>query len=659
MATTATPPTVNEHGGLAACCSFQNSLAPPEYRQWRRINGLQLPLHPQQVAGWLALLGFGAATFFVLIPALGTTLRTPLLAILGILFVIHVASHLTALLLDPADPHLRQLKTITTVPEFDRSKHAHVIENGRCHLCNIRTLNSRTKHCSVCNKCVERFDHHCKWLNHCIGGRNYIPFVICVVSAVAASLVVLAVSIAELVLYHIEPSWLSPWEISRYNGTLEEKPFTSISVFPLEDTIFLVVIGCLGLLAAITAGLLLHLCFFHVYISILGITTYEYIRSYRQISGNGRNNSVAPSQNGNHQQAAVSEINRRCSKTKLLYCCFTPPPDTLQHQQTTLEFQTSSRRCCHRRPEPSDGHSISEENEGQHCPSYRKPPQDMKNNSREEDQSSCWYLTCMRSQYERTENEVSERLGCCSSTQKVSPSRSGSEGYCGRGTASRKLERMQIEESGITIQDSEELKAAGEPCRLSHQWWKSCPCLRLNLSRESIATGSTVRCNQVRPSIDPVVLQQTTIPTIVEKIENKSSTLTPKKITTTLPALGPPARRRLRNVAELKELSEALAFVQQPVSFPDVQTLRNAFTSSQRRQQRMKSLQQQQRTKSPRLSPIRESGLSNPSSPQLSEGATPPPTPPLSNDEPIFTVRAPRLRSGLWTTIDQSLVAPP
>lgn len=39
--------------------------------------------------------------------------------------------------------------------------------------------------------------------------------------------------------------------------------------------------AALGILAAITAGLLLHLCFFHIYISFLGLTTYEYIRQQR------------------------------------------------------------------------------------------------------------------------------------------------------------------------------------------------------------------------------------------------------------------------------------------------------------------------------------------------------------------------------------------
>jgi palmitoyltransferase ZDHHC4 len=51
------------------------------------------------------------------------------------------------------------------------------VKGRSCSSCGIPKI-ARSKHCRTCDVCVSKFDHHCIWLNNCVGERNYRYFLL-------------------------------------------------------------------------------------------------------------------------------------------------------------------------------------------------------------------------------------------------------------------------------------------------------------------------------------------------------------------------------------------------------------------------------------------------------------------------------------------------
>ena len=69
-----------------------------------------------QVLSWLFLLVFSLLTFLCLLPAVAAPAQPALLTSLALLYSLHLLAHLTAVLLDPADPALRTHAPARQVP---------------------------------------------------------------------------------------------------------------------------------------------------------------------------------------------------------------------------------------------------------------------------------------------------------------------------------------------------------------------------------------------------------------------------------------------------------------------------------------------------------------------------------------------------------------
>ncbi|MFH4979124.1 hypothetical protein AB6A40_005833 [Gnathostoma spinigerum] len=219
---------------------------------WRRHNGWTWPPSGLQILSWFGLcilLPLNAFILVVLHPVYTLIVLTSAALWIVVLLIV-----LTTI--DPAIPTLsRHSKPLI----FDATKHEHVIENLYCNVCAIQ-VDATCKHCRQCNKCITGFDHHCEWLNNCIGSLNYRWFLITLISADAISLILATVLVALLTVSFVNIHLLPEYRL-----------------IIVDFNVWRCLCCASGLSYIAIAALSTHLLYFHFKLWKSGMTTYGFI----------------------------------------------------------------------------------------------------------------------------------------------------------------------------------------------------------------------------------------------------------------------------------------------------------------------------------------------------------------------------------------------
>lgn len=131
-------------------------------------------------------------------------------------------------------------------------------ESRFCKKCQARKPD-RAHHCSTCNRCVLKMDHHCPWLATCVGLRNYKAFL----------LFLLYTSLFCWICFGATTKWL-------WSEVLSEAQYTE-SLMPVNYILLCVIAGIIGLVLTGFTG-------WHLSLATRGLTTIECLEKTRYLS---------------------------------------------------------------------------------------------------------------------------------------------------------------------------------------------------------------------------------------------------------------------------------------------------------------------------------------------------------------------------------------
>ena len=226
-----------------------------------RTHGFQCPLHPTQLFTFV-LYGMDILSFY-LINMVSLSHITPALVIMSIVYAILAIgtayyAYLSTIT-NPEDPtiHLERQCRDKNI-EFSTATYDY-----RCEICAAHVL-AGTKHCGKCNRCTQGFDHHCQYLNNCIGKDNYPYFF------------KLIIWVFWLCLTHNVTNAFVVYDIVTEKSHIKQN---HLQVYNIElSSQFYAILIAIMVLNSMALIFLIHLIAFHIELKHKGLTTFEYLR---------------------------------------------------------------------------------------------------------------------------------------------------------------------------------------------------------------------------------------------------------------------------------------------------------------------------------------------------------------------------------------------
>lgn len=151
----------------------------------------------------------------------------------------------------PSTEWLAVKNTNIKIPRMkDVKVNGYTVKVKFCDTCRLYRP-PRASHCSICNNCVLRFDHHCPWVGQCIGLRNYRYFILFISTSTTLCIYVFVFSLINLL----------------------HQPGNFLRAMSLDILSVILVIYCF-----IAVWFVGGLTMFHLYLMCTNQTTYENFR---------------------------------------------------------------------------------------------------------------------------------------------------------------------------------------------------------------------------------------------------------------------------------------------------------------------------------------------------------------------------------------------